>query len=117
MSNKVGSQTEAFPTLVTIMSFGTAVDSLMVGEEQGLTKGFPTLLALTGLLLTVDFLVSIKMRASSEVLSTMDTQIGSFSSVDSEMFQKACILAEDFPTLFALVRLLTKMDFLMSDEV
>ena len=37
--------------------------------------------------------------------------------MDPEMFQKACILAKDFPTLLALIRLLTKMDFLMSDKV
>lgn len=117
MSNKVGGQAEGFPTLITVMSFGTTMDSLMVGEEEGPTKGFPTLLAFSGLILTVNFLVSIKMRASPEVLSTMDTQIGFFSSMDPEMLQKTCILAKDFSTLFALVRLLPKMDFLMSDEV
>lgn len=37
--------------------------------------------------------------------------------MDSEMFQKACILAKDFFTLLALIRLLAKMDFLMSDKV
>ena len=37
--------------------------------------------------------------------------------MDPEMFQKACILAKDFSTLLALIRLLTKMDFLMSDKV
>lgn len=117
MSNKVGGQTEGFPTLITVMSFGTPMDSLMVGEEESPTKGFPTVLAFSGLVLTVNFLVSIKMRASPEVLSTMDTQIGFFSSMDPEMLQKTCILAKDFSALFALVRLLTEMDFLMSDEV
>lgn len=93
------------------------MDSLIVGEEKGLTKGFSTLLALTGLLLTVYPLVPIKVRAAPKVLSTVDTQIRFLSSMDSEMFQKACILAKDFSTLLALIKLLTKMDFLMSDKV
>ncbi|TEA24534.1 hypothetical protein DBR06_SOUSAS30410023, partial [Sousa chinensis] len=69
-----------------------------------MTKGFPTLLALTGLLLTVNSLVSIKVRAAPKVLSTVDTQVRFLSSMDSEMFQKACILAKDFFTLLALIR-------------
>lgn len=89
----------------------------MVGEQQGLTKGFPTLFALTGFLLTVNSMVSIKVRAAPKVLSTVDAQKRFLSSMDSEVLQKACILAEDFPTLFALIRLLTKVDPLMSDKV
>lgn len=94
-----------------------AVGSLMVGEEQGLAKGLPTLPALTGLLLTVNPLVPVQVRAAPEVLPTVDTEERFLSSMDSEMLQKACILAKHFPTLLALIRLLTKMDFLMSDKV
>lgn len=58
---------------MTLVASGVAVDPLVVGEEQGLTEGFSTLLALTGLLLTVNSLVSIKVRAAPKVLSTEDT--------------------------------------------
>lgn len=37
--------------------------------------------------------------------------------MDPEVFQKACILAKDLSTLFALIGLLTKMDFLVSNKV
>lgn len=94
-----------------------AVGSLMVGEEQGLAEGLPTLAALTGLLLTVNPLVPVQVRAAPEVLPTVDAEERFLSSVDSKMLRKACVLAKHFPTLLALIRLLTKMDFLMSDKV
>lgn len=90
---------------------------LMVGEEKGLTEGFPTLLALPRLLLTVNPLVSVKVGAAPEALPTVDAQKRPLPSVDSEMLQQACVLAEYFGALLALIGLLTTMDFLMSDKV
>lgn len=102
---------------MTLVAPGVAVASLVVREEQGLTKGLPTLPALTGLLLTVNPLVSVQVRAAPEVLPAVDTEKRLLSSMDSEMLQKACVLAEHFPTLLAPIRFLAKMDFLMSDKV
>lgn len=90
---------------------------LMVGEEQGLTEGFSTLLALLGLLLTVNPLVSVKVGAAPEALPTVDAQKRPLPSVDSEMLQQACVLAEHFGTLLALIGLLTTMGLLVSDKV
>lgn len=55
------------------MASGVAMDSLVVSEKKGLTEGFSTLLALTGLLLTMDSLVPVEVGAAPEVLPTMDT--------------------------------------------
>lgn len=91
--------------------------SLMVGEEQGLTEGFPALLALPGLLLAVNPLVSVKVGAAPEALPTVDAQKRPLPGVDSEMLQQACVLAEHFGAFLALIGLLTTVGLLMSDKV
>lgn len=99
------------------MAVDVAVGTLQVGEQQGLAEGFPTLRALPGLLPTVRALVAAKVGAAPEALPAVHAQERPLPSVDPEVLQQACVLAEPLRALPALVGLLAPMCLLMSHQV
>lgn len=73
-------------------------------------------MALIGSVTRVDSLVRIQVRTANKIFPAHKTLIGSFSGVDSPMFNERGTFFKTFLTLQALVRLLSRVAALMDNE-